>query len=591
MAPKRQSTRSSQVATPVARKRTRTDALAGDVNHITDNSDATQSSTEELSTSSSSLAFSLATSVYSASSPAASPSTSPRQSQCNILPPELLVHIVDFVPSFHMLLPLSSTCRHFYELVHEESVSGVLRSANAVNELSSRLRCWRHHPLVHVELSPSLLKVADCSFNLQQRDSSFVSYVLTSLRNLPHLQLVYICGGSSHATYLYPLRHFTHLRSLVLALGGERAATASNLSSTLATALLALPNLADLTVQSGFFVNSLVLDTAMLQRLTRERLLHLTLNGRQYDQLMMSAELLGTRRRKGNEPITYPNVQSVAVNTVTDSDTTTLRNIRRTFPNLKHIALSNNVGLDATELIRCGELEAVLGGLDSLYAHAHKLVCPQPALEPAMGCGLRCLYLWAESWYQTRSQITAILTLTPLLEQLAIAGDSAASILDDDPKALLSVFDDRHPLPKLTYLQFTAGLLISDLDFLLSSASPPAFAATLTHLELHERCNAGRRAADLLASVPTLYPSLQRCRISMKQTAHERRLVPLHGWRVESDGAVLMTGATVSSGAVREDRSDVAWRRAADLAPVTDECLGSMLTCRSRNDQTEEEED
>ena len=106
-----------------------------------------------------------------------------------------------------------------------------------------------------------------------ERASSFASYVLTSLRKLPWLELAYAMPGASHAVNLYPMRHCTHLRSLVLLLGHEPDfGRAGRLKAELGTALLALPNLVDLTVARPLGHVSNLADT--FQRLASGRLLH-----------------------------------------------------------------------------------------------------------------------------------------------------------------------------------------------------------------------------------------------------------------------------------------------------------------------------
>ena len=87
----------------------------------------------------------LLTTIPSSSTTSSSPpiSSGHLASRWNTLPLELLVLIADCLPSYRLLLPLSSTYRHYYELILKESEPSV----------SVRLSCWRRHPPVRVALS------------------------------------------------------------------------------------------------------------------------------------------------------------------------------------------------------------------------------------------------------------------------------------------------------------------------------------------------------------------------------------------------------------------------------------------------------
>ena len=83
--------------------------------------------------------------------------------------------IADCLPSYRLLLPLSSTCRHYYELIHEESASGVVQSANVVEGVSVRLSCWRHHPVVRVGIDGDGIEVDGCELSPVRYTATFVS--------------------------------------------------------------------------------------------------------------------------------------------------------------------------------------------------------------------------------------------------------------------------------------------------------------------------------------------------------------------------------------------------------------------------------
>ena len=504
----------------------------------------------------------------SASSSSSSASSSASPSRWNTLPLELLVLIADCEPSYRLLLPLSSTCRHFYELVHEESVTGVVESSNSLQDVSARASCWRAHPVVRVAVFPSNIVVDKLNFEaVMVRGASPASYVLTSLRNLPRLELLYCCRGGPHAANLHPLHFFKHLCSLVLSLGSEDAAKAENLASNLSTALVALPSLVDLTVLAAPIYSPLL--GSSLRRLASDRLQHITISDARYEQLIAPEPQLGRRRRSSMQPPTYPNVQSVTLSSRTaqrfDQCTTKLSDIRRTFANANHVSLGKSARLDLRHLTEPADLQQLLD-LDSLHVHFLELSVLQQPSATVAGCRLRCLILrWDNDIFSWRRPfIRAMLALTPHLEQLAIIGGrylQRSSRFDLETER--SVFDVTNPLPLLTYLQFTSALYVSDIEYLLSSTSPPAFAATLTHLELKVRWSDRQRAVALLPSLPILYPSLQRCRVGLETITRnfEENADEIRAWRAMWNRVVAQLGPEARAvDEVRVGRADVVWR-------------------------------
>ena len=249
---------------------------------------------------------------------------------------------MDWVPSYRLLLPLSSTCRHFYELIHEESVSAVVRTENAIHEQSVRVSCWHRHPRIRVATYSGFILVDRVRYLLKEHDASFVSCVLTSLRRIPFLELVYWCPGGPHAANLHPLRHFTRLRSLWLLLGEEHIARRQNVTANLSTALLTLPSLVCLTV--GYCHDrcnrAAMVESSTLRRLTSDRLVHVTLDPGLYEQLMTPDYSHDRRKRNIEQSYTFPRVLSI---TSTGYEPPALSAIMRVFPSVKHVALDDTV--------------------------------------------------------------------------------------------------------------------------------------------------------------------------------------------------------------------------------------------------------
>ena len=486
--------------------------------------------------------------------------------------------MADCVPSYRLLLPLSSTCRHFYELIHEEDISALAQATNTIHDVSVRVSCWRHHPTVHVAITRTAIAVDGCSHSLEQRDDLFVSYVLTSLRNVPFLELSYSCAGGPHAANLYPLRHFSHLRSLVLLLGAEHSTRQQNLTTHLSAALFSLPSLLSLTAvwPSIWVSSSVILGPDTLSRLARERLLHLTTHELQYDQLTMPVQSLGRRKRNSTpQSTTYPLVQSVA--SAGRFRGWTLPIILHVFPNVQHVALGRHVGLNVGEMSQVGA-STTLFRLDSLHVHVNGVQGVQQALSGGMICQLRCLSLrWSDLHVPSnRDNIRGMLALLPNLQQLAVTGGNKVLLRSHVDYASIPSFFSA-PLPQLSYLQL-GGLLPADIDYLLSSSSPPAFAVSLTHLVLAVRWSERLHAAALLPVLTDLYPSLQQCHIKLQLSNRVGAAIAGEEWLSTVAALRVRLGAVwcESEAAVREARCDVAWRRSAGLPDVADELLGDM---------------
>ena len=281
----------------------------------------------------------------------------------------------------------------------------------------------------------------------------------------------------------------------------------------------------------------------------------------------------------------YPNVVSVAK---IGGDVPHIAHIMRAFPNVQHVALDEH----ADPTYHCRSLDvSALSGLQSLHVYIEPLHRSCLVSNSTAACRLRCLSLrWVSAvrgHRDYRQTIGAMLALTPHLAQLSITGgpcDPQQPFHEAIMMSLPSVLDQSNPLPELTYLQFTDGLIVRDLHFLLNSTSPPAFASSLTHLALAVHPTDRPLAASLLPALPTIYPNLQRCHIALQpslssssdnssSTTDEK-----DEWQVALESLRLRLGAVWcdSEDAVRMARLDVQWRRNAGVPCVSDSLLGCM---------------
>ena len=509
-------------------------------------------------------------------------SAQPAASQWHHLPLDLLLLVADCVPSYRVLLPLSSTCRRMHALIHDGHVSALSQTESCANSLPTRASCWRRHPTVSVSLYCGFLKVDNTAFALDNRGQLFVSSVLTSLRSIQSLELSYDCPRGPHPTLLNPLRHFNRLRSLALVLSNESIAREQSLTIQLSTTLLSLPSLVSLSLKAHPAPSvdiAVLLGTGTLQRLVSERLLHITLDAAQYKQLTAPAvPSQDNDEGSGKQPSIYPSIQSVA--SFGRSDAPTLRDILRVFPEVRHVAMDNRTQLNIREVSQLDNIDT-LPRLDSLHVYVNSLQNVHRGLGSGLAPRLRCVSLSWDTLIEesNRDAISETLALTVTLEQLTITGGALTMcrvdvVLENVPSIFQNV-----QLAHLTYLQFTGGLLPADIDYLLSPTSPPAFAASLTHLALAVRWADMQRATAALPFLPALYPSLQRCHIELQSSCSNGWVAAADDdteWRVAVSALRSKLGAVwcESEAAVRMARLDVAWRRSVGLPAVSDDMLG-----------------
>ena len=268
--------------------------------------------------------------------------------------------------------------------------------------------------------------------------------------------------------------------------------------------------------------------------------------------------------------------------TSTDSPPT-LSQIARVFPNVKHVALGFCAMFDSKERSVELEPEAPLR-FDSLHMCCSNAKSFLSALKAGVRCEISCLSLrWEISAVTTQSRavVAELLSLMPSLRQLAITGDAhRRNYSDNQLEALPSIFGSCSGLlPKLTYLQLSAGsLLTEDMEYLLSSSSPPAFTASLTHLALSVE-ESDSHLAGQLSLLPTIYLHLQRCHVGLNQRKSGNNPNAEQEWRtaVAALRSQLSSVWCESEGEVRIARSDVEWRRSVGLPVLADEWTGDLL--------------
>ena len=132
----------------------------------------------------------------------------------------------------------------------------------------------------------------------------------------------------------------------------------------------------------------------------------------------------------------------------------------------------------------------------------------------------KALCLLASNVYEPpkpRGWIRDVLNRAPQMQQLALSARRSLQAGGEDGCYILPLPSSlSSPVSSLVYLDFLDGLTLSDLAYLLSVPSPPAFAAQLTHMALRVHWQDRRVAATLLPSVPALYPSLTHVHIAWR---------------------------------------------------------------------------
>ena len=157
----------------------------------------------------------------------------------------------------------------------------------------------------------------------------------------------------------------------------------------------------------------------------------------------------------------------------------------------------------------------------------------------------------------------------PRMQQLSIAHDKNNDWFRIDPVEHVFPPPSNTPtaLSSLVYLDFLRGATLNDCRYLLASASPPCFAAQLTHFALRVRWLNREAVAELLPSLPAMYRSLTHVHVGVEGKSNNEPLAECEHW----DAAVQAVRAIVG-GAWRDSvddvlacRADVAWRHSVGV--------------------------
>ena len=136
------------------------------------------------------------------------------------------------------------------------------------------------------------------------------------------------------------------------------------------------------------------------------------------------------------------------------------------------------------------------------------------------------------------------------------------------PKKLPATFSaSAVALSNLVYIDLSDGLTLGDLAYLLTPASPPVFAAQLTHLAIRVHPKDRIAAAVLLPSLPAMYPKLSHVHFGLKVGHENQRVRACAQWdeAVQTARAALGTAWCDSAHEVVSGREDVAWRRSVGM--------------------------
>ena len=124
-------------------------------------------------------------------------------------------------------------------------------------------------------------------------------------------------------------------------------------------------------------------------------------------------------------------------------------------------------------------------------------------------------------------------------------------------------------LSSLVYLDFLHGTTIADWRYLLTAASRPCFAAQLTHLALRVWWEDQAVVADLLPSLPVMYPSLTHVHVGVQGKQSDEPLAVCEQWDAVQEVQAAVGGAWRDAADVVACRDDVVWRRGMGVPEPT----------------------
>ena len=411
---------------------------------------------------------------------------------------------------------------------------------------------WRHWPLVTFEVEEGYrnerwVRVNDDCIDCADRGVDFVSSLLFVVQDVTALHLTFRTYGPPHegvSIALYSsVQHFTQLRSLKL-LGVVHF---TPVYVALAAALDSLPSLVQLELR-------IVRDTydgtlaASLHRLCSEQLDHLSISS---DQLLSVIQCLqGTAMPRLRSLTVTPGALLKPLNTVDGS-------FIDWFPSLSHLT------------VWCRGFMRMVPSSQMLHLTSLTVHVPSTTVLDHIDTRTLCFVCT-----ERRPAEWSGPAITDMLERAARIQQLSISYPDNDKPAgdfISPVFPPTSALfpgfARLSYLDYIDGLTLADITYLLTSSSPPVFAAQLTHLALrvHEWDRA--EAAILLTSLPSMYQSLTHVHVGVLDRWKHARLADCIEWdvAVQSVRAAVGTAWCTSVDDVVAWREDVAWRREAGL--------------------------
>ena len=478
------------------------------------------------------------------------------------LPTELLALIFSLV-SFRVALHLAFVNRRLYELIVKRSTA----SATATHHSS----LWRNYPPVKFIVNESVrrhsehkqamwdrvVQVGADRFTFKRRGVEFVSSLLCLFREVASLSLdfpryKYDWNGvgswsrSALATAVLPsLQHFSQLQVLVV------QGIVCTADRTLAVALSSLQSLVSLELDADEQYAAPAL-TAMLSRLCTSQLLHLTVSRLRLHQLVTLQPPPVMSKLRSLAVCSSRNARTCwAVEAVSDQ-------WAGHFPSLRFLEVS------------CARFMAQLD-IDLPFAYTADVPC-DGIIKRINSRTLRLRRQWSYPYGDCRDkfalELRLALTHATNMRQLSVSDyivklRGSARVQTIFP----TIADDSAALRQLKHIDLLEGLAVADLSYLLTPASPPVFAATLTHLALRVQWRDRVAAAALIAHLPATYPALTHAHVGVEGKLNGGWLSECEQWE---DALAALRSALGAAWCEEVDdvlawREDVAWRRAAGL--------------------------
>ena len=345
------------------------------------------------------------------------------------------------------------------------------------------------------------------------------------------------------------LQHFKQLRSLVV--GGFQSVAVNSFAAAL-NSLPAFTNL-ELTACERSDTTEL---TAALHHLCSTQLDHLTCSRRHLQSIVVY----------GSHPTPMRRLRSLTVYPTTPipgrgsgpSGSPIHSSWMDHLPSLLHLTVSCDKlqkQLVATEPRQLSSF-TVHGLTDADLSHFHT-------------CTFRLCWSGSDRWNDIKLECNALERIPRKIQQLAL------SRITDGTHSFARSYSAFKPaetkpdvLSHLSYLEFVDDLAFVDLAYLLAVRSPPTFAAQLTHLALRVHWQDRLKAAALLPSLPSMYPSLIHVHISMQPRPQRGRVDECVEWdaAIQAVRAAMGSAWCASVDDVMAWREDVVWRRGAGLS-------------------------